>query len=130
MISDSKSDMDLISEKSGFSYKLRSSHFGTSETTTPVSDCHRLKMTLEKLEKADHAMNFYGQQICHCNDYYSVTSSDVRDQERIVLQSDIVGVRRVSWNPFPLRSEIDSSKKGHARTIGGSRLEAESRNVF
>ncbi|GFV03817.1 hypothetical protein TNCV_680261 [Trichonephila clavipes] len=63
LMSDSESDMDLNSEKSGYTYKSHSSRSGISKSATPVSDCQKLKKTTERIQVADQAINFFENQI-------------------------------------------------------------------
>ncbi|GFV05030.1 hypothetical protein TNCV_222471 [Trichonephila clavipes] len=48
MMSDFESDMVTKSEKSGQAFKSRSSRFGILKPATPLTDCQRLKKTIEK----------------------------------------------------------------------------------
>ncbi|GFS67003.1 hypothetical protein TNCV_2527901 [Trichonephila clavipes] len=48
-MSDSDSDMDLNSEKSGYSYKSRSSRSGTPNFTTFTSECQTLKNVMKRI---------------------------------------------------------------------------------
>ncbi|GFY06004.1 hypothetical protein TNCV_3863081 [Trichonephila clavipes] len=61
-VTDSESDMDLNSKKSGYTYKSRSSRSDTSKSTSPVSDYQKLKKTMEKIQVADQAINFFENQ--------------------------------------------------------------------
>ncbi|GFY43195.1 hypothetical protein TNIN_378111 [Trichonephila inaurata madagascariensis] len=61
--SDSESDMDMNSEKRGQTFKSRSSRSETLKSVTPLTDCQRLKETMEKIQAADQAINFFANQI-------------------------------------------------------------------
>ncbi|GFU04856.1 hypothetical protein TNCV_1289941 [Trichonephila clavipes] len=72
-MSDSESDMDSLSMKSGYSYKFRSSissrSESTSKPTTPVSDCARCRNAMHKLQKLEILSDGYKKFWLKVSDY-------------------------------------------------------------
>ncbi|GFY58288.1 hypothetical protein TNIN_444151 [Trichonephila inaurata madagascariensis] len=63
MSSDSDSDMEMNSENSGHTFNSRSSRSKTSTSMTPITDCQRFKMTINKLHVAEDAILHYEEQV-------------------------------------------------------------------
>ncbi|GFY38154.1 hypothetical protein TNIN_13311 [Trichonephila inaurata madagascariensis] len=63
MMSDSESDMDTKSEKSCQTFTSRSFRSGILKPATSLTDCRRLKETMEKLPSADQPIIFFANQI-------------------------------------------------------------------
>ncbi|GFY78233.1 hypothetical protein TNIN_198961 [Trichonephila inaurata madagascariensis] len=63
MSSGSDSDMEMNSENSGHTFKSRSSRSGTSTSMTPITDCQKFKMTMNKLHVAEDAIMHYEDQV-------------------------------------------------------------------
>ncbi|GFW42476.1 hypothetical protein TNCV_4256711 [Trichonephila clavipes] len=112
-MTDSESDMDLNSEKSGYTYKSRSSCSGTSKSATHVSDCQKLKKAMEKIPVADQAINCFENQICNppsgdpTDVYISFLAQKRQERETLVRELQILPSCADPDDSFLAQAEFD-----------------------
>ncbi|GFY46271.1 hypothetical protein TNIN_213731 [Trichonephila inaurata madagascariensis] len=101
MSSDSDSDMEMNSENSGHTLNSRSYRSGTSTSMTPITDCQRFKMTMNKLYIAEDAILQYEER----------SSTPIKTPEPVVTQNDFEILEQDVEPPNDTENNVDNVKK-------------------
>ncbi|GFX53571.1 hypothetical protein TNCV_2326861 [Trichonephila clavipes] len=100
-MSNSESDMDLNSEKSGCTYKSRSSRSGTSKSVTPVSDCQKFEKDYGENSKRETSVREL-QILPPCTDAdcpdHSSPAQAESDEIRLVKNSQATDLKKCKKN--------------------------------